>query len=147
VASFPQVSPIKTLYTLLYSPHASTISFLILSHAQYWVKSTDHEAPHYEVFSTPCYLVPLRPKYSPQHPIPSSMSATMFHTRENYSSLYLTFPNILRAHWFICSTLAQLKNSVAVEMGLLHSQSLMNRQCCFLVILESNTFQIVWLGA
>jgi hypothetical protein len=27
--------------------------FSILSPAQYWVRSTDHEAPHYEVFSTP----------------------------------------------------------------------------------------------
>jgi hypothetical protein len=35
-----------------------TISlFSILLHAQYWVRSTDHEAPHYEVFSTP--LLPL----------------------------------------------------------------------------------------
>jgi len=30
--------------------------------------STDHEAPHSAVFSTTCYLVPLKPKYSPQHP-------------------------------------------------------------------------------
>jgi hypothetical protein len=35
--------------------------FSILSPAQYWVSSTDHEAPHYEVFSTPLLLVPLNP--------------------------------------------------------------------------------------
>ena len=31
------------------------------------MSSTDHKAPHYVFFSTPCYLVPLRPKYHPQH--------------------------------------------------------------------------------
>ena len=33
------------------------------------VRNTDRKAPFYVVFSTPCYLVPLRPKYPPQHPI------------------------------------------------------------------------------
>jgi len=35
---------------------------------QNWVSSTVHEAPHYVVFSTPFYLVPPRPKYSPKYP-------------------------------------------------------------------------------
>jgi hypothetical protein len=29
--------------------HVPPISFLILSPAQYWVRNTEHEAPHYEV--------------------------------------------------------------------------------------------------
>jgi hypothetical protein len=33
------------------------------------LNSTDRKAPHYVVFPLPSYLVPLRPKYSPQHPI------------------------------------------------------------------------------
>jgi hypothetical protein len=55
VASFPQVSP-PTPCTQLspppYALHAPPISFfLILSPAQYWVRSTDHSAPHYVIFS------------------------------------------------------------------------------------------------
>jgi len=41
-------------------------------------------APHYEVFPLSCYLIPLRPKYPPQHSIPKQpypwMWATKFHT-------------------------------------------------------------------
>jgi hypothetical protein len=53
---FPSAFPTKTLYTPLSSPiratcHANII--LTLSPAQYWVRSTEHEAPHCEVFSTP----------------------------------------------------------------------------------------------
>jgi hypothetical protein len=33
------------------------------------VRSIDHEAPHYEFSPHPCFLFPLRPKYSPQRPI------------------------------------------------------------------------------
>jgi hypothetical protein len=51
---FPSGLHTNTLYTPLSSPaelHAPPISFSILSPAQYWVRSTDYEAPHYEVFS------------------------------------------------------------------------------------------------
>jgi len=51
-----------------YVPHAQPISFfLILSPAQYWVRSTNHLAPCYAISSIPRYLVPPRSKYSPQH--------------------------------------------------------------------------------
>ena len=37
-----------------YAPHAQSITFfLILSHAQYWVRSTNHLAPHYAISSIP----------------------------------------------------------------------------------------------
>ena len=56
--------PTKTLYLPLSSPHvllAPPISvFLILSPELYLVRSTEHEAPRYVVFSTP--LLP-RPSY------------------------------------------------------------------------------------
>jgi hypothetical protein len=57
VVSFPRVSP-SELYTRLSAPsstlHAPTISFFsILSPAQYWARSTDYEALHYDVFFTP----------------------------------------------------------------------------------------------
>ena len=68
---FPSGFPTKILYTPL--PH------MCYMHRPYhsswfnhpnniWVSSTHHCAPHYVVSSTPCYLIPLRPKYSPQHP-------------------------------------------------------------------------------
>ena len=76
---FPSGFPTKTPYTLLPSPYvlrAPPISFFsILSPEQHLVSSTDHSAPHYVVFSITSYLVPLRPKYTPQqlifqHPQP-----------------------------------------------------------------------------
>ena len=36
---------------------------------QYLVRSTDHAALHYSVFSLPLLPHPSHPKYSPQHPI------------------------------------------------------------------------------
>jgi hypothetical protein len=54
MVSFPQASPptpCAHLYPLPYAPHAQPISFfLILPPAQYWVRSTDHSAPHYVIF-------------------------------------------------------------------------------------------------
>ena len=69
--SFPPVSPPRP-YTPPsphpYAPHAQPISFSsILSPTQYWVRSTNHLAPHYAISSIPPYLVPPRSKYSPQH--------------------------------------------------------------------------------
>ena len=57
VAPFLQVSPPKPCIRLSsppYALHAPPISFfLILPPEQYWVRSTDHFARHYVVFSTP----------------------------------------------------------------------------------------------
>jgi hypothetical protein len=56
LVSFPQVSPPKPCTRL--SPPSSALyatsipCFSILSPAQYWVRNTDNEAPHYEVFAT-----------------------------------------------------------------------------------------------
>jgi hypothetical protein len=54
---FPSGFLTKILYTPLTSPyvlHAPPISFFsILSPAAYWVRSTDHSAPHYVIFSIP----------------------------------------------------------------------------------------------
>jgi hypothetical protein len=62
-------------YTLYDQP----ISFFsIVSLEQHWFKSTDQSAPHYVVFSFPFYLVPLRPKYSPQRPILKHTQPTFF---------------------------------------------------------------------
>ena len=96
--------PHQNLYTPLLSPdvlHSQPISFSsILSPEQYWVRSTDHSAPHYVVSSTPLSPRPSQaqifssPPYSqtPSACVPLSVSATMFHTptnnRQNYSSVY-----------------------------------------------------------
>ena len=89
--------PHQTLYMPVLSPyvlHAPPTSFWIWSPEQYWVRSTDHYA-HLVVFSIPCYLIPLSPKYSQQpileHPQPTFLPlwATKFHTyikqQQNYS--------------------------------------------------------------
>jgi hypothetical protein len=60
----------------------------ILSPAQYWVRSTDHEAPHYEVFYTRVLPLPSKAQISsstlysqtPSAYVSPSMSATKFHT-------------------------------------------------------------------
>ena len=53
----PSGFPTKTLYTPSpqpYAPHAQPIPFFsILSPAQYWVRSTNHLAPHYAISSIP----------------------------------------------------------------------------------------------
>jgi hypothetical protein len=72
----PSGYPTKTLYTPLSSPsalHAPPISFfLILSPARNWVRSTNHEAPHYEVFSTPLLTsFLLGPNILLKHPQPT----------------------------------------------------------------------------
>jgi hypothetical protein len=60
---------------------------LILSPAQYWARDTDHEAPYYEVYSTP--LLPhLRPKYSPIMKTNSS-----FEREEKFNCLGTTLMN------------------------------------------------------
>jgi hypothetical protein len=62
--------------------HAPPISFFsILSPTQYWVRSTNHEAPHYEVFSLPLPRPSEVQIFStPSAYFPPSMSATKFHT-------------------------------------------------------------------
>jgi hypothetical protein len=71
--SFTQVStwkPCRRLYSSQYVLHVAPIpSLLILWPEQYLVRCRDHKAPRYTVFSTPCYLDPLRSTYLPQHAI------------------------------------------------------------------------------
>jgi hypothetical protein len=66
---------------------------------QRWVRRTDHEAPHYVVFSTPLSPLPPRAKYS-QHPILKHPKPTFLtqcerpsftpiqNNKQNYSSVY-----------------------------------------------------------
>ena len=74
MVTFPPVSPPRT-YTPLsphpYAPHVQPISFFsILSPAQYWVRSTDHLAPRYAIFSIPPITSSLLTTY--HHPVPLS---------------------------------------------------------------------------
>jgi hypothetical protein len=61
-----------------------TISFFsILSPTQYWARSTDHEAPHYEVFSTPLLPHPSFAQIFSSTPYSQTSSAS--------SSLYVSY--------------------------------------------------------
>ena len=70
MVSFPQVSPPKPCIRLSFPPYAlnaTPISFLsILSPEKYWVRSTDHSAPHYVVFSTSQWIEPATFRLVPQ---------------------------------------------------------------------------------
>jgi hypothetical protein len=71
--------------------HVPPISSSTLSPQCYFLNSTNHAAPHYAVFPTPCHFLPLSPTYSPQHPAlqqPHNMSHPQ-QTSTNYVLLYL----------------------------------------------------------
>ena len=102
-ASFPQVSPPKPcirLSTPSYVLHAPPIPFLSIWSPEHYLVSTDL-APHYVIFSIHCYLVPLRPRYSPKQPTLTHPQPTFLpqcerpsftpiqNNRQNYSSVYL----------------------------------------------------------
>jgi hypothetical protein len=72
VVSFSQVSHQRPECTSLVPiPATCNVHPVLLdwSPAQYLVRSTDHETPHYAVGYSPSYLIPYRPKYRPQHPV------------------------------------------------------------------------------
>ena len=104
---FPSYFPIQTLYAPLFSSvhatwpaclvHFEFITFIIFDD---WYRSLSSLLL---VFSTPCYLVPLKPKYSPQFAI-LGHSQPMFllqqgrpsftpiqNNRQNYSSVHCTY--------------------------------------------------------
>ena len=90
--------PTKTLCAPLLSPIRATCPahFILLDLiTQYWVSSTDHEAPHYVVFSTSALLRPSQDQISTSVPysrtpsayVPPSVLATMFHTHTKQAKL------------------------------------------------------------
>ena len=98
---FPSGFPTKNLYTPSPHPYAQRAQpitfFSILSPAQYWVRSTNHLAPRYEISS----ISPLpRPSYvqifsstpfsqTPSASFPPAMSTTKFHTHtKQHRKLY-----------------------------------------------------------
>jgi len=71
LSGFPTKSmyaPILSLcFSVLYLPHALPVLFLISSPECNLARSTDHNAPHSAIASSPLYLVHCRPKYLFQH--------------------------------------------------------------------------------
>ena len=108
MVSFATASPPRT-YTLPsphpYASHAQPISFFwILLPAQYWVRGTNHLAPHYAISSIP----PLpRPSYvqifssapcsqTPSASFSPAMSTTKFHTHtKQQAKLYFDISSSL----------------------------------------------------
>ena len=104
IVSFPPVHH-QNLHATLNSPIPATwpamTFFSVLSPEQYCVSRTDWKVSHYVVFPLPSYLVPLSPKYSPQHPILKQPQPTFFpqcerpsftpiqNNRRNYNSVYI----------------------------------------------------------
>jgi len=67
--SLPSSFPTKIIYAYLISPmRATCFSHLTLLNSVI-LKSTNFESPSYAIFSTFCYLPPLRSKYSSQYPL------------------------------------------------------------------------------
>jgi hypothetical protein len=92
---FPHQNPVH-LSLPPYVLHAPPISiFSILSLARYWVRSTDHSAPHYVIFSIPPLPRPSKAQIFSSAPYsqtpsvytPPSMSATKFHTHTGWAKL------------------------------------------------------------
>ena len=88
---FPSGFPTKNLYTPSpdpYAPYAQPISsFSILSHSQYWLRSTNHLAPRYSISSSASLPSPSQVKIFSSTPCPQTLSgsfplamlATKFH--------------------------------------------------------------------
>jgi hypothetical protein len=93
---FPHQNPLSSSTAL----HASPIYFSILSPAQYWMRSTDHET-YYDVFSTPLLPRPSKAQlpsstlYSQTRSayVTPSMSATKFHThaKNRQNCIYIQY--------------------------------------------------------
>ena len=107
VACFPQVvppKPCKYLSSPPYVLHALPISFSGFNHLNnIWWGVQTIKFPITWFYPLPCYLNPLRAKYSPQHPILKHPLPTFLpqcewpsftpiqNNRKNYSSIYLTY--------------------------------------------------------
>ena len=106
IGLFPSGFPTKTLYTRLLSPiratcpaHLIRLDFITLTILSEEYRSLSSSLCSFPPF--PSYLVPFRPKDSPQHPILKHPQPTFLHpceqpssthiqnNRQNYSSAYL----------------------------------------------------------
>ena len=104
---FPSGFPTKNLYAPLLSAICVTcpahLFLLYLVTQNYLLRSTEHKTLRYVVFSTPFYLIPLRSRYLPQHPILEKFwplllpqcdrpnFTTTQNNRKIFSSVYLIF--------------------------------------------------------
>ena len=89
--------PTKTLYALLSPIRATYPAHLILDYITRTILGEQYRSLSSSLCSflhSPCYLVPLRHKYSPQHPIlkhpqPTSMFAATVHIfKSSYSAVH-----------------------------------------------------------
>jgi hypothetical protein len=131
-------------------PHTPPISiFSILSPARYLVRNTDHSVPHYAIFSIPRYLVPLRPKYSPQHPILKHPQSTFLlqYQQPNFTPIQNNGQNYIS----IMNRLSNINKKIILHLKTItvrqtadpktHSRAEILGQ---LLIFQMNLDQVVW---
>jgi hypothetical protein len=105
-SGFPTIilSIISCLSHACYMPRPSHLPWIYEEHNQ--------EAPRYVIFSNLLLLLPLRPKYSPQHPVLntpsmcSSLNAFLHNSQPAESKWYIT---LNKCHQMLILTFAQLR--------------------------------------
>jgi hypothetical protein len=90
VVSFPQVFPAKPcrrLSPLPNVPHVPPISSCLISWPEYLVRRAHLRTPYHASSPLPCYFLPLRPKYLPQHLSSNTLMFLLKYQRPSFTPI------------------------------------------------------------